>query len=186
MQNGIIVVTKADMVDEEWLEMVREEVAGLLSHTALKDAPILDVSAFTGHHIDDLKDLLDQVAATVPERPSSGLCRLPVDRAFTKQGFGTVVTGTLWSGHIENGQRLELLPSGEELRVRTLQVHDTPVERALAGQRTAVNLAGPGADRAVPGCWLAEPGLLRESYRLDVSLDLLSDARALASESRTR
>ncbi len=186
VSKGVVAITKSDLVDEEWLEMVREEVAGLLSHTALKDAPILDVSAFTGRHIDDLKDLLDQVASTVPERPSSGLCRLPVDRAFTKQGFGTVVTGTLWSGHIENGQRLELLPSGEELRVRTLQVHDTPVERALAGQRTAVNLAGPGADRAVPGCWLAEPGLLRESYRLDVSLDLLSDARALAQRTRVR
>jgi len=186
ISKGVVAITKCDLVEDEWLEMVHEQAAELLASTALKDAPMIDVSAVTGYHIEELKDLLDKVAATVQERESTGLCRIPVDRVFTKQGFGTVVTGTLWSGSIENGQRLQLLPSGDELRVRGLQVYNTPVLKALAGQRTAINLAGPGVEKAEPGCWLAEPGLLQESYRLDVKLDLLADAKTLTQRTRVR
>ncbi|MDR1766405.1 MAG: selenocysteine-specific translation elongation factor [Lachnospiraceae bacterium] len=188
VKKGVVAITKSDLVDEEWLEMIREQVGELLAPTLLKDAPIVAVSAQTGEHIDDLKDTLDQVSATVELRQSTGQCRLPIDRAFTKQGFGTVVTGTLWSGTVENGKRLELLPAPAdgEVRVRGVQVHDAPVEKAYAGQRTALNLAGPGAEGARPGCWVAEPGLLRESFRLDVELHLLPDAPALHHQSRVR
>lgn len=186
ISKGVVAITKCDLVEDEWLEMVHEQAAELLAPTSLKGSPMIDVSAVSGYHIEELKDLLDKVAATVQERPSTGLCRIPVDRVFTKQGFGTVITGTLWSGSVENGQRLQLLPSGDELRVRGLQVHNKPVLKALAGQRTAINLTGPGVEKTEPGCWLAAPGLLQGSYRLDVELDLLANARALAQRTRIR
>lgn len=186
IRKGVVAITKRDLVDDEWAELVREEVTELLQPTALRDAPVLDVSAATGFHMEELRELLDQVAATVEERPASGRCRMPVDRVFTKQGFGTVATGTLWAGQIEAGQRLELLPGGAELRVRGIQVHGEAVERAQAGQRTAVNLAGPGVEQVTPGCWLSDAGLLRESYRLDVSLDLLPGARPVGQRTRVR
>ena len=186
VRRGVVAITKCDMVedDEEWLEMVHEQVRKQLSRTLLHDAPIVDVSAATGYHIEQLKDTLAAVAGTVKERPPVGFSRLPVDRCFTKKGFGTIVTGTLWAGAISVGQRLEVLPQGRELRVRGIQVHGQAVERALAGQRTALNLVGDGAEDLSPGCWLAEKSLLRPSLRMDVKLDLLPDAGELSQRAR--
>lgn len=186
VRRGVVAITKCDMVeeDEEWLGMVHEQVRRLLSRTLLRDAPIVDVSAATGFHIEQLKDTLASVAETVKERPPVGFSRLPVDRCFAKKGFGTIVTGTLWSGAVNIGQRLEALPQGTELRVRGIQVHGQAVERALAGQRTALNLVGSGAESLAVGCWLAEKSLLRPSRRMDVKLDLLPDASELSQHAR--
>lgn len=186
VRRGVVAITKCDMVeeDEEWLGMVHEQVRRLLSRTLLRDAPIVDVSAATGFHIEQLKDTLASVAETVKERPPVGFSRLPVDRCFAKKGFGTIVTGTLWAGAVNIGQRLEALPQGTELRVRGIQVHGQAVERALAGQRTALNLVGSGAESLAVGCWLAEKSLLRPSRRMDVKLDLLPDASELSQHAR--
>lgn len=186
IKRGVVAITKCDMVEGDWLELVHEQVRELLATSSLKDAPLISVSAHTGEGIDELKDLLDKVAGEVPEKPSSGLCRMPIDRVFTKQGFGTIVTGTLRSGSIVVGQHLELLPGEREMRVRGLQIHDEAVELALAGQRTAINLASSDVELIMPGCWLAEPGFLRESHRLDVNLELLTDAHTLKHNGRVR
>ena len=186
INKGVVAITKCDLVDAEWLELIREQVAELLAPTSLADAPVIAVSSVTGENIEELRSLLDEVAATVPERSCVGHCRLPLDRVFSKAGFGTVGTGTLWAGKLENGQKVQLWPSGGLARVRGLQVHGDAVETALAGQRTAVNLAGPAAESAQRGGWLAEPGLLRESFRIDIELRLLATARPLTQRSRLR
>lgn len=186
VRHAAVAITKCDMVqdDEEWLGMVHEQVRRQLSHTLLCDAPIVDVSAATGYHIEELKETLGAVAETIRERPPVGFSRLPVDRCFMKKGFGTVVTGTLWAGAISVGQKVEMLPQGVELRVRGIQVHGKTVDRAFAGQRTALNLVGDGAEDLAPGCWLAEKSLLRPSRRMDVKLDLLPDAKELLHRTR--
>jgi len=186
IDKGVVVITKIDMVDEEWLDLIREQVKELIMPTPLKDAPIVSVSSLTGKNIDQLLEVLDKIAAEVEEKPSTGYCRLPVDRVFSKTGFGTVVTGTLWMGSIKIGQKLQLMPEDCEVRVRGLQVHGKSVEEALAGQRVAVNLAGTDMSKVVCGSWLAEPGLLRETYRIDITLNLLNSAKALCQRSRVR
>ncbi len=186
IDKGVVVITKIDMVDEEWLAMIHEQVQELIASTSLKNAPIVAVSAYKGQNIDTLLNVLDEVAASLEEKPCSGYCRLPIDRVFSKKGFGTVVTGTLWNGRISIGQKLQLMPKECEVRVRGLQVHGKPVEEALAGQRTAINLAGTEIDKVVCGSWLAEPGLLRETLRIDVNLNLLASAKALPQRARVR
>lgn len=186
IHKGVVAITKSDLADEEWISLMEGEIKKLLSTTSLKDAPMIAVSANTGYHIEELKELLDQVAATVVERPSAGLCRLPIDRVFSKQGFGTIITGTLWSGRIDIGSVLELLPEGVELRVRSIQVHGVAVTEAQAGQRTALNLTGAEVDQVKPGNWLCEPGLLHETHRVDVSLNLLKSAKAIAKHTHVR
>ncbi len=186
IDKGIAVITKADLVDEEWLEMIKEQVRELLAPTALKDAPIIVTSAYSGQGMDELKSCLMQLAETVDQKPLSGHVRLPIDRVFSKTGFGTVVTGTLWSGSLKEGQQVELWPAGREARIRSLQVHEQKVELSLAGQRTAVNLSGVEAEDAPRGGWLAEPGLLRESFRIDIELRLLPTAKILSQRARLR
>lgn len=186
IHKGVVAITKSDLVDDEWLGMITEDIKKLLATTSLKDAPMIAVSANTGFQIEELKALLDQVASTVVERPSAGLCRLPIDRVFRKQGFGTIITGTLWSGRVANGKVLELLPEGIELRVRSIQVHGVAVEEAQAGQRTALNLTGAEVDQVKPGNWLCEPGLLHETHRVDVAFTLLKSAKAMAKHTHVR
>ncbi len=186
IRRGVAAITKCDLAEPDWLALVREEVSALLAPTALREIPIVEVSARTGYHIEALKDLLDREAAAVPPRSPAGLCRMPVDRAFSRAGFGPVVTGTLWAGQIAAEDRLELTPSGAAFRVRGIQVHGEDVSAARAGQRTALNLAGPGAETAKPGDWLAAPGLLREICRLDAALTLLPAAPALGRGARVR
>lgn len=186
IEQGVVALTKADLVDEEWLAMIREQVTELLKGSSLAGAPVVAVSAVTGEGIAELRQALDQAAAEVREKPLTGHARLPIDRVFSKAGFGTVITGSLWAGKISVGQHLQLWPGGRAVRVRGLQVHGGVVEQAFAGQRTAVNLAGLEADQVERGGWLAETGLLKGSYRLDVSLRLLADARPLAQRARLR
>ena len=149
---GVVVLTKIDLVqDSEWLAAVEEEVRSLVAGTVLESAPVVGVSARTGVGLPDLVATLDRLVASVPDRPADGPVRLPIDRSFTIQGFGTVVTGTLWTGTIRQGDLLRILPQGRDVRVRGVQVHGQLVAEARAGSRVAANLAGVEKDEVGRG-----------------------------------
>ena len=186
VDKGVVVITKCDLVDEEWLELIREQIGEMLAGTSLENAPVVATSAYTKQGMDELTRVLMDIASQVKRKPVSGHARLPIDRVFSKTGFGTVVTGTLWSGTLSEGQSVELWPAGRDARIRSIQVHGETVERSVAGQRTAVNLSGIESTESPRGGWLAEPGLLRETYRIDVSLRLLSVAKPLGQRARVR
>jgi selenocysteine-specific elongation factor len=187
VQNGLIVITKRDLVEAELLPLVEDEARSLVAGSFLADAPMVAVSAKTGAGLDDLKRRLTEVAARVPARSSDFITRLPIDRAFSMKGFGAVVTGTLIAGQISEGDELELLPPGIKVRVRGLQVHGQAVKHAQAGQRTAVNLAGVDTAHIERGMVLAPPGRLRPTQILDVWIDVLPGAaRPVRSRSRIR
>jgi selenocysteine-specific elongation factor len=176
---GVIALTKADLVDEDILGLVRLEAEELVAGSFLEGAPVVPVSSTSGAGLDRLRAELAAVAAKVPEKDAAGHFRLPIDRSFTIKGFGTVVTGTLVSGAVDKEQEVELYPAGRRLRVRGVQVHGSTAGRAVAGQRTAVNLADiePGEIRR--GDVLSAPGRFRAVQQLDVRLDLLPSAPAL-------
>ncbi|OIQ11349.1 selenocysteine-specific translation elongation factor [Neomoorella thermoacetica] len=184
IKKGIIVITKIDLVEADWLELVREEVRQAVKGTVLEDAPLVEVSALTGEGIAELREQLDALAAVTPPRPAAGRVRLPIDRVFSVTGFGTVVTGTLWSGTIKVGDELEVQPEGLKTRARNLQVHGRTVKEARAGQRVAVNLAGIETEAVHRGSSLLTPGFLTPTYRLDASFKLLNGARPLANRDR--
>ncbi|NLL38584.1 MAG: selenocysteine-specific translation elongation factor [Clostridiales bacterium] len=184
VNRGVVVLTKIDAVDEEWMELVREDVGEFLRESPLKDAPVLGVSSVTGEGIPELLDAISRLCAQVQERSSAGICRLAIDRVFTMSGFGTVVTGTLWGGTISQGDNLELLPARKQARVRSLQVHGEKRDEVYAGERVAVNLIGVEKDSAERGSWLATPGALRESRRIDLRLELLSSAPKISQRTR--
>lgn len=186
-KSGIVVLTKSDLVEPEWLEMMEEEIRDRLKGSFLADAPLLPVSSTTEDGIPELIQTLDERAQEVTERIASGPFRLPVDRVFTMSGFGTVVTGTLWSGRIKVGDTVQLQPSGGSSRVRGLQSHGQKVEEAVAGSRVAVNLAGIDVEEVRRGDSVVPPGLLKPSYILDVHAELLPDLdRPLANRTRIR
>ncbi len=147
---------------------------------------MLRVSARTGAGLPELRAALLALARELPPAPAEGLLRLPIDRVFSMKGFGTVVTGTLVAGSLSVDEELEVLPSGRRARVRGLQVHGAPVERAVAGTRTAVNLAGVEIDELARGDVLVRPGSLRATSMLDVELGLLRDTKPLADGARVR
>ncbi len=177
---GVVVLTKIDLVpDPEWLEIVAEEVRALVAGSPLEGAPVVATSAKTGAGLADLVAVLDRAVAALPPRDASGPVRLPLDRAFTIQGFGTVVTGTLWSGTLHPGDVLELLPAGRQVRVRGLHVHGESVRAASAGSRVAVNVSGIEKHEVERGDVLATPGAFRPTTHLDVRLRLLPGVPAL-------
>jgi selenocysteine-specific elongation factor len=176
---GVVALTKSDLVDEEILGLVRLEVEELVAGSFLENAPIVPVSSTTGAGLDELRAALVRVAGATTEKDPRGHFRLPIDRAFTIKGFGTVVTGTLVSGAIEKEQEVELHPAGRRLRVRGVQVHGSSSGRAVAGQRTAVNLADIEPSEIARGNVLTAPGRFRPVTRIDCRLDLLPSARPL-------
>ncbi len=187
IQTGIIALTKKDMVDEDWLMLVEEEVRDYMAGTILKGAPVIAVSAVTGEGLPELINEIRRLSEQVAEKPAFGKARLPVDRVFTKAGFGTVVTGTMWSGQMETGETLELMPSGKKVKIRTLQVHNDKVDTAYAGQRVAVNLQGIDVADIERGNWLSTPAYLSPTYRMDARLRLLaSSSRILKNWNRIR
>ncbi len=187
VKQGLVVITKKDLVDEELLQLVHAETEELIAGSFLEGAPILAVSSRTGDRIEDLKAALRELGSQVPERASEFITRLPIDRAFTMRGFGVVVTGTLIAGEINEGDELELMPSGVRVRVRGVQVHGAAVKRAVAGQRTAVNLSGIEAAAIERGMTLAPVGRLRPTQIIDARVQLLDNApRALRSRQRVR
>ncbi|HBC92270.1 MAG TPA: selenocysteine-specific translation elongation factor [Pelotomaculum sp.] len=187
VQKGIVVLTKTDLVEDDWLELVEEEVRDFLKGTVLEGAPVLKVSAVTGQGIRDLLEKIDQLAGQTASRVSFGPPRLPVDRVFTITGFGTVVTGTLVSGLLRVGDSVEIQPQRLVARVRSLQVHGEKVEAVEAGQRVAVNLAGLELEQVGRGSVVAGVKTLTPSNRVDIHLLLLdSAARPLKNRARVR
>lgn len=181
---GIVALTKSDLADAATLDVARLEVDELVADSFLAGAPIVSVSATTGEGIDTLRQHLVTLATQATPRNSVGYFRLPVDRAFSIKGFGTVVTGTLLSGSLEPEAEVELYPTGQRLRVRGLQVHGQPVRRAIAGQRTAINLAGIEPSHIHRGMVLSEPGRFRPATRLDCSYQLVPGAKPLKPRAR--
>jgi selenocysteine-specific elongation factor len=176
---GVIALTKADLVDAEILGLVKLEVEELVAGSFLEGAPMVPVSSLTGAGLDDLRSALARVSAEVPEKNAAGHFRLPIDRVFSVKGFGTVATGTLVSGSVEKEQRVEVYPGGRQLRVRGVEVHGSSAERAVAGQRTAVNLADIEPGELTRGDVLSEPGRFRAVTQVDCRLNLLPSAKPL-------
>jgi selenocysteine-specific elongation factor len=175
---GLVALTKADLADAELREIVALEIRDMVKGSFLEGAPIVSVSARTGEGIDALKRSLQDLAAGVRPRSSASFFRLPVDRAFSMKGFGTVVTGTLIAGELADGAEVSVYPEGSRARVRGLQVHGQPVKSAVAGQRTACNLQGMDTQNVTRGHVLAPPGCMSPSSLLDVDLQVLPGAHA--------
>ena len=184
---GLIALTKADLVEADWLELVREDVAAAVRGTFLEGAPIVPVSSKTGRGLDELRAALRSLAASVPQRGIDELPRLPIDRVFTVRGFGTVVTGTLTAGALAADDRIEVYPRRAEAKIRGLQAHGHPVASARAGQRTAINLQGLERTAIARGDVVGLPGTLVPSTLVDGTLELLPDApRPVRTRTRVR
>jgi selenocysteine-specific elongation factor len=184
---GLIALTKADLVESDWRELVREDVAAAVRGTFLEGAPIVPVSSKTGQGLDELRAALRSLAASVPQRGTDELPRLPIDRVFTVRGFGTVVTGTLTAGVLAADDRVEVYPKHAEAKIRGLQAHGQPVASARAGQRTAINLQGLERTAIARGDVVGLPGTLVSSTLVDGTFELLPDApRAVKTRTRGR
>jgi selenocysteine-specific elongation factor len=187
VKRGLIVLTKIDMVDPDWIEMVEEDVSKSLAGTFLAEAPIVEVSSVTGQGIQDLVQVLDTLVKEVPERETGNFFRLPIDRVFIMKGFGTVVTGTSVSGRIQTGDEVTIYPQGISTRIRGIQVHGREVSEVSAGLRTAINLQGVEKEQIQRGDVLAGKESLRASHLVDVTLDLLKSApRKLKNRAKVR
>ena len=184
VKRGVVALTKSDLVDADMLGLVKLEVEEYLRGSFLERAPIVAVSAKSGAGLPELKNALRDVAGQVAGRDAHHYFRLPIDRSFAMKGFGTVVTGTLISGSVGAEDEVELFPSGERLRVRGVQSGGRNVERAMAGQRTAVNLAGIQHTAVKRGMILAVPGKFRATRRIDSRLTLLPSSKKLKHRSR--
>ena len=187
VKSGLVALTKSDMVDEELLELARAEVEDFVRDSFLEGAPIIAVSSRTGEGIEQMKAALVQLGTTVKPKTIAAVTRLPVDRAFSIKGFGTVVTGTLISGQLAVGDQVEVLPAGIQTRVRNVQVHGHDTERAAAGQRTAINLQGLNVEQVERGSVLAPAGRLQATSMVDARLEILPSAsRDLRQRARVR
>jgi selenocysteine-specific elongation factor len=187
IKTGLVALTKTDLVESDWLELVKDDVASLVRGTFLEGAPILGVSAKTGEGLTELRGALRTLAAAVPARAADQLPRLPIDRVFTVKGFGTVITGTLMTGRFAVDERVEIYPRGVQAKVRGLQTHGHPVTEARAGQRTAMNLQGIERAAILRGDVVGPPGALIAASLVDGTLELLEDApRPLKSRDRIR
>ena len=173
---GIVALTKVDLVEGDWLELVEEELQEVLAGTFLEAAPVVRVSSTTGEGIGELHAAIEQEIATIEARTDRGVFRLPIDRAFSVQGFGTVVTGTVISGAVQVRDELALLPAGKNVRVRGVQIHGRDVEIAQVGARAAINLSGVVVDEVSRGDLLAQPGYFETAYMIDARLHMLPDA----------
>lgn len=185
IKDGCVVITKSDVVDPEWLEMMKEEIIGRTEGTFLEGKPVFSVSAYTGQGIPELKQALHDMVQRASVKNLRVPFRLPVDRVFSVDGFGTVVTGTLIEGSMHEGDLAEMIPSGAPTRIRNLQVHGKDVETAYAGQRVAVNLAGLKKTDIQRGDAVAKPGSVRTSRMLDVRLqNLRGSHRVIQNDSQ--
>ncbi len=187
VSQGIVIITKKDMVDEDWLEMVEEEVHSFIAGSFLEGAPVVSVSSITGEGIDEVKELINGIVASLELNDVFGPFRLPIDRIFAMKGFGSVVTGTSISGRTAVGDELMLYPADRVAKIRGIQVHSTPVPVVEAGHRTAINLQGVDVSEVRRGMVAATPGTLMPSYMLDCSLHYLkSNTKPLKHRTRVR
>ena len=175
---GVVALTKRDLVDDEWAALVRDEVRRAIAETPLRDAPIAEVSATTRRGLAELLVSMEAVLGAAPPRRDVARPRLPIDRAFTMTGFGTVVTGTLADGHLQVGDEIEVVPAGLRGRVRGLQTHRRQIERARPGSRVAANLSGIDRDQVSRGMVLVRPGTLSTTVVIGTRLTLLNDLSA--------
>ncbi len=183
IKDGIVVLTKSDLVDEEWLELALDDAKDFVKGSFLENAEIIPVSSKTGENIDVLREKIKSTANKVKEKTVGGLFRLPVDRVFSLKGFGTVVTGTVVAGAVSLDSSIEILPSGLKGKVRGLHSHGMAQESARAGQRTAINIQGIEKDEIRRGDIVAEPGRFLVTDKIDVSLSLLQDSPPVKNRS---
>ena len=176
IDKGLVVLTKSDLVDSDWLDLITDEIRGVLSKTGLNTAPILTTSAATGDGFDELLTEIDRLCKNLPSPRNIDRPRLSVDRCFTMSGFGTVVTGTLLDGPIAVGDMLELSPIGQTVRVRGVQTHGSDLDKALPGSRVAVNLTGVSVDDVSRGMVLSRPGTVQKTSSFDATINLLGKA----------
>lgn len=186
IKKGIIVLTKCDLVDEDWLFLVKEDIKEELNGTFLQDAPMQEVSSITKYGFNDLISTISKLTQKeVEERNVNTIPRLPIDRAFSISGFGTVITGTLISGKLKKGDEVEIYPINKMVKIRNLQVHSEDVEYALAGQRTAVNLQNVKKSEIYRGCVIAPVNAMKNTTLLDVKINLLKNSRRIV-ENKSR
>ena len=187
IRTGFIALTKSDLVERDILDLVRLEVEELVAASFLEGKPIVPVSSATGAGLDDIRAAIIRSVSEIDDRDASTrVFRLPIDRVFTMKGFGSVITGTTFSGRLETERDVEVLPSGDRSRARAIQVHGEPRDAAVAGERTSVNLPDIALDRLHRGHQLTEPGTLRPSQVITAKLTLLSDAKPLKDQTRIR
>ena len=186
IRDGIIVITKKDLVDPNTLSVVQAEIQGLVQGSFLENAPVFSVSSKTGQGLEELRKGLMQKIRQVQSAPGGGVFRLPIDRVFVLKGRGTVVTGTLISGSIRKESTANLLPSGKQVKIRSVHAHDSSVEEASSGQRTAVNLQNVEKDEIQRGDVLAASGIFRPTSLLDVKVQLLGNASPLKHNALVR
>jgi len=184
--SGVIVITKRDLVDPESLDVVREEISGLVKGSFLESAPVFSVSSKTGDGIPELKSGLARAFRDVRQRQTSGVLRLPIDRVFVLKGQGTVVTGTLISGVVQKESPAEILPSHRKVKIRSVHAHNHSVDKAVAGQRTALNLQGVEKADIRRGDVLTEPDFFEPTSLLDVRITLLQNSKPLLHNSAIR
>lgn len=189
IQACVVAITKADLVDAEWLEFVTSDISAYLASSPYADAPIIACSSKTGQGLEEIKSALEQVIGSHVKQKRGAHARLPVDRVFSIKGSGTVVTGTLWSGKITQDDEIAILPSGKTTRVRSIQIHDTAHETAEAGNRVALNLNSVTVDDVRPGDFLVAPNSVTPTDRFDAlytHLDSGSQTKPLKSGTRVR
>ena len=186
IKKSILVINKCDLVDEEWLELVEEEIQEELEGTFLEGAPVVKVSAATGQGLDELTDTIQQLMSDeVVAKDTQTIPRLPIDRACTLSGFGTIITGTLISGTITREDVLEMYPIGKECKIRNIQVHGQNQDKCYAGQRVAINLSNVKKKEIRRGCVLAPKNSMKNTDLLDVKLKVLEDSmRILTNHER--
>jgi selenocysteine-specific elongation factor len=187
VRRGLVALTKKDLVESDWLELVQEDIRQLLKGTFLENAPIIPVSSVAGEGIAELRQAMTEIMATLPSRQDRGVFWLPVDRSFTMKGFGTVVTGSVLAGQVNVGEGLEILPAQQQVRVRGLQRHGKEVNRVQIGDRAAINLLGVATEEVGRGNVLSAPGYFRPTRRANCRVQLLVSAPApLKNRSRVR
>ncbi len=173
IKKGVVVITKTDLVEPEFVELVAEDVAELTKGTFLENAPIIPVSVYQEQGLEQLKQMLTELCKSLPERADEGYFRLPIDRVFTLKGFGTIVTGTLMEGKLKKDQNIVLYPENVSVKVRSLQVHSKDAEVAWAGQRVAVNVPDRKKEEILRGDVLATADSLYPTMMVDVKLEVL-------------
>jgi selenocysteine-specific elongation factor len=184
---GIVALTKIDLVEKDWLELVKSEITEFLQGSFLENAPIMSLSAIKQEGLTDLITAIDAAVSKINEKADDGIFRLPVDRVFTMKGFGTVITGTIVSDHIKIGEEIEILPEAITARIRGIQVHNQPVDAAWSGQRTAINLQGIEKSTIERGNVLVRPKTVWTSKRLDVFFEFLaSNSKSLKNRALVR
>ena len=173
IKKGIVALTKIDLVDEEWCDLVREDIRNFLKGTFLAESPIIPLSAITGAGLPEFISALEEIVSVTDERADSDFFRLPADRVFTMKGFGTVITGTLMSGKAKVGDTIQIMPGQIKAKIRGIQIHNEMAEVAVAGQRTAINLQGVDKDTIQRGNILTPPDTFEPTVRMDISLKYL-------------